>query len=175
MKLPIFIFAIGAAIAAIIPTPTRQQTVIYDSSPLDLWGTNGEHLTMSNGVLHVGAHLNVTGTITNAALAGCAISADPNGKLTPITMGILSDADSTLIVGASAQCQIINAALGANRTITLSTVGAVNGSAFTIVRKGLGLFTLNIGGLKIVPSATAATVTVMFDGSAWQLIGYQLL
>lgn len=106
---------------------------------------------------------------------------DSNGTPTSIglwdrpTISTLPDADTTLSPGINSQYQIISATLTANRTITLSTVGAVNGDQFTVVRKGLGLFTLNVGGLKLVPSATTATVTVMFDGSAWQLIGYQLL
>lgn len=92
-------------------------------------------------------------------------------------MGIQTQGDGspTLAVATNTVTQLFSATLTGNRTITLSTAGAVNGTTFKIVRKGLGLFTLDVGGLKTVPSATTATVDVMYDGSAWQLIGYQLL
>lgn len=43
------------------------------------------------------------------------------------------------------------------------------------MRAGLGAFTLDVGGLKIIPSATAAWVDVEFTGSAWVLTGYGTL
>lgn len=116
--------------------------------------------TTYQGPMIVGSGLSKTGDTLSASTGG---------------LTTLADADKTLVVGTDNQYQIITAALTANRTITLSTSSAINGSSFTIIRKGLGLFTLNVGGLKTVPSATTSSVTVMYDGSAWQLIGYQLL
>jgi hypothetical protein len=65
--------------------------------------------------------------------------------------------------------------LSANRTVTLGTTNAVQGYKFTVVRTGLGAFTLDVGGLKTIPSATAASVTVEYSGSAWILTDYSPL
>jgi hypothetical protein len=66
--------------------------------------------------------------------------------------------------------------LTANRTVTLSTTGALRGQTVRVVRTGLGAFTLDVGpGLKTIPKSTAAFVDVAFDGSAWVLTGYGAL
>jgi len=67
--------------------------------------------------------------------------------------------------------------LTANRTVTLATGGAITGDKITIVRNAAtpGAFTLDVGGLKTIPINVAATVTVQYNGSAWVLVGYQLL
>jgi hypothetical protein len=83
--------------------------------------------------------------------------------------------DQTLTVGVDEPIQRWASALGSNRTVTLSTTGAINGDRFRIVRTGLGAFTLDVGGLKTIPSATAAFVDVSYNGSAWVLTGYGLL
>ena len=85
------------------------------------------------------------------------------------------DTSQTLVVGTDAPTQRWATTLTANRTVTLSTTGAANGDAFRIVRTGLGLFTLDVGGLKTIPIATAAFADVEFDGSAWRLTGYGAL
>lgn len=85
------------------------------------------------------------------------------------------DTAQTLTVGTDASTQRWATTLTANRAITLSTTGAVNGDRFRVVRTGLGAFTLDVGGLKTIPSATAAWVDVEFDGSAWRLTGYGAL
>ena len=86
------------------------------------------------------------------------------------------DANVTLIAGVDEGIQRIATTLTANRTVTLSTENAVEGiSRFRIVRTGLGAFTLNVGGLKTIPSATAAFVDVAFSGGAWVLTGYGTL
>jgi hypothetical protein len=64
--------------------------------------------------------------------------------------------------------------LSANRVVTLPVSGH-NGHRFEVVRTGLGAFTLDVGGLKTIPSGTAAAVTVTHDGTAWRLTGYSLL
>jgi hypothetical protein len=66
-------------------------------------------------------------------------------------------------------------ALTANRTVTITTTGMYPGQTFKIVRTGLGAFTLDVGGLKTIPNSTAATVDVLYDGTAMKLIGYQPL
>lgn len=85
------------------------------------------------------------------------------------------DANVTLVWGVDAPIQRFATTLTANRTVTLSATNAVNGAHFRVVRTGLGLFTLNVGGLKTVASVTAATVDVGHDGTAWRLIGYSVL
>jgi hypothetical protein len=85
------------------------------------------------------------------------------------------DAAQTLTAGSDAPIQRWATTLTGNRTVTLSTTGAANGDTFRIVRTGLGAFTLDVGGLKTIPSATAAWVDVAYDGSAWVLVGYGTL
>lgn len=88
------------------------------------------------------------------------------------------DANVTLIAGENEAIQRFDTVLTANRTVTL-TAGAYQGARFAIVRKGLGAFTLNVGGLKTIPAGTAARVDVAWVGSVtvgvWVLVGYQLL
>ncbi|MEO8450494.1 MAG: hypothetical protein ABI647_11915 [Gemmatimonadota bacterium] len=85
------------------------------------------------------------------------------------------DANVTLVVGRDAETQRFATALTAKRIVSLSTKDATMGDTWRIVRTGLGGFSLDIGGIKTIPAATAATVTVQYDGSAWRLVGYQPL
>ena len=85
------------------------------------------------------------------------------------------DTSQTLTAGTDAPTQRWATTLTANRIVTLSTTGAINGDKFRVVRTGLGAFTLDVGGLKTIPSATAAWVDVEFDGTAWRLTGYGTL
>lgn len=86
------------------------------------------------------------------------------------------DTDQTLSVRSDDPIQLWATTLTQNRTVTLSTSESpAEGDWFRIVRTGLGAFTLNVGGLKTIPSATAAFVEVTFDGSAWILTGYGVL
>ncbi len=87
----------------------------------------------------------------------------------------VGDADKTLTVGSHHRTQRWATTLTGNRTVTLSTTGAKQGDAFRIVRTGLGSFTLAVGALKTIPSATAAFVDVEYNGSAWVLSGYGAL
>ena len=85
------------------------------------------------------------------------------------------DAGATLTWGVSDHYQRWATTLTGNRTVTLSSTGAVNGAWFWVTRTGLGAFTLDVGGLKTIPSATAAWVLVVHDGTAWRLMGYGTL
>ena len=87
----------------------------------------------------------------------------------------VGDADVTLTVGTSNPYQRYATTLTANRTVTLDTTGAINGDSFRIIRTGLGAFTLDVGGLRTIASATEAFVDVSFDGTAWILSGYGAL
>lgn len=81
------------------------------------------------------------------------------------------DANVTLTVGTDHEVQRFATTLTANRTVTLPTTGGYNSARFHIVRTGLGNFTLAVGTLKTLASATAAWAEVMHDGTAWRLIG----
>ena len=83
------------------------------------------------------------------------------------------DANVTLNADQDVNVQRFATALSANRAITLGTGYA--GAWFHIVRSGLGAFTLDVGGLKTLPSATAAWATVGHDGAAWYLVAQGVL
>jgi len=120
-------------------------------------------------------------TITTRSTKGSALThAEMDANFTGLqprnTVGSdVGDADVTLTVGSSAPIQQYATTLTVNRTVTLSTTGAVDGDSFRVVRTGLGAFTLDVGGLKTIASATAAFVDVSYDGSAWVLTGYGAL
>ena len=87
--------------------------------------------------------------------------------------GALTDADATLTVGTSAVTQICSVALTANRTITLSGTGALNGDKFRISRTAAstGAFTLTVGtlgGVGTVAISTAQWIEVEYL-SGWQM------
>lgn len=84
-----------------------------------------------------------------------------------------TDADFTLTPVSSAPTQYHTGTLTANRTITLSTTGAYNGSRFRVTRTGAGAFNLSVGGLKNL--ATNTWCDVEYSGSAWVLTGYGAL
>lgn len=83
------------------------------------------------------------------------------------------DASVTLNAETDVPIQRFATTLTANRVVTLGT--GANGSWFTITRTGLGAFTLDVGGLKTIPSGTAAFVDVAHDGTAWRLVRYGTL
>ncbi len=85
------------------------------------------------------------------------------------------DNSVTLAVDVDAPTQRFTTALTANRTVTLSAKNAFNGAKFRVVRTGLGAFTLDVGGLKTIPNATAAFVDVEYTGTTWVLTGYGTL
>ena len=87
--------------------------------------------------------------------------------------GDRGDADVTLNAGTDLEVQRFATTLTANRTVTLGT--GYPGAKFTVVRTGLGAFTLNVGGLKTIPSATAAFVDVGYTDTAWVLTRYGVL
>jgi hypothetical protein len=84
-----------------------------------------------------------------------------------------ADSSVTLNAGEDSPRQVFSTTLTANRTITLGR--GFNGSRFHIIRTGLGAFTLDVGGLKTLPSATAAWATVEHNGTAWTLTAYGTL
>lgn len=85
------------------------------------------------------------------------------------------DASVTLRVGIDEEVQRFQTNLSTNRTITLSTNAVYNGAKFRIVRSALGAGTLDVGGLKTMPAATAAWCEVTYSVTTWNLTGYGLL
>lgn len=104
-----------------------------------------------------------------------AVLADSSRIVVDAVSANRGDANVTLQSGVDETVQVFATALTQNRVVTLSTAGAINGDRFRIVRTGLGAFTLDVGGLKTIGSATAAFVDVMYNGAAWVLTGYGTL
>jgi len=86
----------------------------------------------------------------------------------------VGDTDTTLTVDTDTTVQYYSTALTANRTITLDTTGARDGSQFIIYRTDGAAFTLDVGGLQTIPVSTDAVVTVQFNGTAWVLKDYTI-
>ena len=126
------------------------------------------------------ANVKLVGCDVGAHDTACTVNVDPAStmRLLGPMDGVSSDrgdANVTLAIASDKRVQRFATTLTANRTVTLPTTGVYNGARYRIVRTGLGAFTLNVGGLKTIPSATAATVDVVHDGTAWRLAGYQPL
>lgn len=141
-----------------------------------LWGVNSGAILKNDN----GSGLNVPYTSVHCITASAGAITSPSYSPTPpdvenAVSANRGDTNQTLTVGTDVPTQRWATTLTANRTVTLSTTGAFNGSTFRIVRTGLGAFTLNVGGLKTIPSATAAYVDVQYDGAAWVLTGYGTL
>lgn len=89
---------------------------------------------------------------------------------------VASDGGATLTyVAASPEALIyLNTAITANRTVTLSTTGAVQGDRARFVRTAASIGSSDwiIGSLKNLANAAGGTwAEVEYDGSAWVLIG----
>jgi hypothetical protein len=138
-------------------TSHRNHLRIEDSCQRVAIGVNGLHRSAATAKLYIG-----TGTgITTTPLVGLGTDRGDNSV--------------TIIALTDDPIQRFDTALTANRTVTLSATDAYRGAKFTIIRHGLGNFTLNVGGLKTIPGLTAAKVEVMHDGTAWFLYDYSLL
>ena len=108
---------------------------------------------------------------TRLALEG-AVTALEQRPNTYLISGDRGDASITLTAN-DVEIQMFETALTANRTVTLPQ--GFDGQHFRIVRTGLGAFTLDVGGLKTIPSATAAFVDIGYRTNAWKLTGYGTL
>ena len=127
---------------------------------------------------------------SRALIDGCVISGNSTGDVfdevgasdivldtgaTNIS-GDRGDASVTLSVGVDSKIQRFATTLTSNRTVTLSTISAYRGAEFEVVRTGLGAFTLSVGSVvKMIPSGTAASARVGYNGSAWVLLSYGAL
>jgi hypothetical protein len=89
------------------------------------------------------------------------------------------DADATIVVGRDFELQLFRSVLTADRTITLSTINAKNGSKFRIVKQNTA-HNLDVGGLKTIAAGTAGFVDVEYAviptaGAFWMVTGYGTL
>ena len=89
----------------------------------------------------------------------------------------LTDASATLTVDGKLLRYLPAATLSANRTLTLSTTGAVAGLIWTIVRLDVGAWTVafvnggvGAGTLATMPVSKQATCDFVFDGTNWRLL-----
>lgn len=116
-----------------------------------------------------GVGTNIHASVSSSAHAQISLQSPYDGDMSADR----GDASVTLVPGRDSEYQRFATTLTANRTVTLST--GWRGARFRVTRTGLGAFTLDVGGLKTIPSATAAFVDVLHDGTAWRLNGYGTL
>lgn len=77
------------------------------------------------------------------------------------------DTSQTLTVGTDSPYQRWNTTLTADRTVTLSTTGAVSGDGWFVSRTGGGAFTLTVGSYVLRPNEW---VEHRYDGSAYVVV-----
>lgn len=88
------------------------------------------------------------------------------------------DSNQTITAGTDAPIQRWATALTADRTVTLSTTGAVNGDAFTVKRSGGdtgGPWNLNVGTGPLKALLAGEWCDVVYNGSAWELLRHGTL
>lgn len=93
----------------------------------------------------------------------------------PLVLANAGDADVTMTRPLRSVTVLpYDTELTGNKTVTLPT-SANHGDIIRVVRTGLGSYTLDVGGLKTIGSATAAFVEAVWNGTAWKLYGYGTL
>ncbi len=93
-------------------------------------------------------------------------------------VGIVNGRDANLVtalVATDLPTQRFTVALTANRTLALPTTGNYNGLRFRVVRTDTAAFTLDVGGLRVIPASTPAWVDVEYGTTQWHLTGYGTL
>lgn len=95
--------------------------------------------------------------------------------LTPSTLG---DASVSIAVASGSEFILPRGTLTANRTLTLSTTGAVTGEVVRVTREDSTAFTLAIvnggagaGTLYTFPVSVTRVADFRFDGTNWALSG----
>lgn len=87
-----------------------------------------------------------------------------------------NDSDTTLQYLISKTVNYFTGTLTADRSITLSTTNAKNGSKFHIIRTGGGVFNLNIAHFTGTKSlSTNQWATFHYDGNEWLMTAYGTL
>ncbi|MFA4893565.1 hypothetical protein [Brevundimonas sp.] len=79
------------------------------------------------------------------------------------------DAPVTLAPRSDPRLNLFKTALTANRTVSLSTVGAVKGDCFRLVRTGGGAFNLNVGSGPLKSLSSGQWCEATYTGTAWEL------
>ena len=84
------------------------------------------------------------------------------------------DADGTLYPENDARIAVWNTPLTGNRSVSLSTTGAFNGTSFRVVRTAAatGAFNLNVGSGPLKALAVGQWCDVVYNGSAWTLVAF---
>lgn len=82
-----------------------------------------------------------------------------------------TDADYTVVAGVPFIVPF-ESNLSVNRTVSFTTNGMFLGNRYRIVRTGVGIGTLDVGGLRTIPSATQGWVEVYYDGNGMKLSGF---
>jgi hypothetical protein len=99
-------------------------------------------------------------------------SASGDGRVIGAKLQISSRTDDATYTAGFTAPVLIYAPTG-NRTVTLSTTGALSGDWMSVVKPGTELLTIDVGpGIKTIPSGTAATVDCIYNGTAWVLWRY---
>lgn len=144
---------------------------------------NNVHIATASGTVRVTDCDAVAGTKGFYSSVGTLYQKNNSWQAKPGQSADRGDASVTLVLGTDFETQRFDTTLTANRTVTLPSAGsqtAFIGDRFKIVRSGLGAFTLTVQDatpttLKAIPNSTAAVVEVEYTGTAWKLVGYQLL
>jgi hypothetical protein len=103
------------------------------------------------------------------------ITANYSGVVEPGTASAdIGDASTSGETGVKNEVLVWNTPLTANRSVSLSTLGAINGSRFRIVRTAAatGASVLNVGTGPLKALAAGQWCDVQYDGSAWFLTAF---
>ena len=94
-----------------------------------------------------------------------------NGRWKRVNSGSQLSSDNgdanIVLVSSSMTKQLFASALSANRLVTLPSTNLYKGLTFTIVRTDTSQYTIDIGGVVVLPLAGRMWVEVTYDGSAW--------
>lgn len=127
-----------------------------------LWTLPTTWFRKADNVKYINSASQPQGVLAGAATYGRRVSAD------------VGNAAKTLLARVDEPTQRWNTAITADRAVTLSTTGAVNGDRFRIVRTAAatGAFNVNVGTGPLKALAAATWAEVEFDGTAWLLTAF---
>jgi hypothetical protein len=156
-----------------VPPSTVYGILIGDGTVTDLWlGAN-----LFKGI--TAPYVESAVAITNRSGPGISDTGVNAPRIRTSISGDRGDNAQTLTVGIDQDIQRWAASLTADKVVTLSTLGALRGDHFRIVRTSSGAFNLDVGGLKMLVAPGGGTqgtwCDVTFNGTAWELTGYGTL
>lgn len=153
----------GTAGSGFLFSSTANFGIFFGSGAPTLSAARGSIYLRSDGSATSGlTYINTDGGTTWAAITNNTVSADKG------------DAAATLTAGTSEQTNQWNTPITADRAVTLSTTGAVNGNKFRIVRTAAatGAFNLNVGTGPLKALTAGQWCDVEYNGSAWMLTAF---